>query len=240
MTPSEAELYALIHDGAPGDVAFYRAQTRGASRVLELGCGWGRVASQLECSEVIGLEHDSGMRALGAARHADLSILDGDMRAFALGSFDRIIVPFTGIYCLPTEEDVSRCLGCVRASLAPEGRFIFDAYAADTFHDEARPEDYPEDHLDEVARIDHGGEPLIVYERSRWDRDAQRMDATYVYQTEDAESRAEITVGHRYLLRAQLDPLLGNAGLRITSLWGSFDGDEYDGSGSLIVVAACA
>ena len=66
------------------------------------------------------------------------------------------------------------------------------------------------------------------------------MDATYGYLTEDAEQRAEITIAHRYLLRAQLDPLFEDAGLRITSLRGSFGGAAYDGSGSLIVIAACA
>lgn len=240
MTPAEAELYAQVHDGVPGDVAFYRAVTRDASRVLELGCGWGRVAAQLGCPEVIGLESDPGMRALAASRHPELRVVEGDMRSFSLGQFDRVIVPFTGIYCLLTEADVAACLRCVRASLAPGGRLVFDAYAADGFHAEARPEDYPDDELEEVARIEEGGEPLIVYERSRWDRGSQRMDATYVYVTASGEPRAEVTIGHRYLLSEQLETLLADAGMKLVSLNGSFDGAPYDGSGSLVVVAACA
>lgn len=240
MTPTEAELYAHVHDGTPGDATFYRAATRGASRVLELGCGWGRIASQLAGPEVLGLESDPGMRALAARRNPALRVVPGDMRSFALGTFDRVIVPFTGIYCLLTETDLASCLRCVRESLTPTGRFVFDAYAADAFHAEARPEDYPAGRVELVACIEQGAEPLDVFEYSRWDRDAQRMDATYVYVAENGETRAELTIGHRYLLRGQLEGLFADARLRLVSVDGSFDGAPYDGTEWLVVVGARA
>jgi len=240
MTRTEAELYALVHDGAPGDVEFYRGRTRGAARVLELGCGWGRVAGSLECEHVIGLEADPGMRALARSLHPELEIIEGDMSTFCLGSFDRIVVPFTGLYCLTSEEALLGCLRRVRAGLAPGGRFIFDAYAADTFHEEARPADYPADRLEEVARITHSGEPLVVYERSRWDREAQRLDAIYRYVGPDGRERAELTIEHRYVLAPQLDRLLARAGLRLLERRGSFEGAPFTGSASMVVVATSA
>lgn len=237
MTPEEAALYALVHDGAPGDVEFYRRVTRGAGRVLELGAGWGRVASHLEAREVVGLEMDPGMRALAAARGFDA--VEGDMRDLSLGRFDFIIVPFTGIYCLLTEDDLLACLRSVRESLTPTGQLVFDAYAADSFHDESAPEDYPDDLLELVAEIEHDGTPLLVYERSTWDPDTQRVDATYQYETEDGTIVAEIEIGHRYLRSASLEGLLQRAGLRLLKLLGSFDGEPFDrsSSGSLIVFA---
>jgi SAM-dependent methyltransferase len=38
-----ARLYALVHRGNAGDVDFYVRACAGAARVLELGCGTGRV-----------------------------------------------------------------------------------------------------------------------------------------------------------------------------------------------------
>ncbi|MCB9596873.1 MAG: class I SAM-dependent methyltransferase [Sandaracinaceae bacterium] len=238
MTPEEAHLYALVHDGAPGDVEFYRTVTADAGRVLELGCGWGRVASQLACGEVVGLESDPGMRAVGASR--GFTPVEGDMRSFDLGTFDFVIIPFTGIYCLLSEDDLLACLRSVRAALAPEGRLVFDAYAADRFHEDSLPEDYPDDLLELVAEIEHAGEPLLVYERSTWDKDAQRVDAHYVYEREHGgEVIAEIEIGHRYLLSETLEPLLARAGLSLLAMRGSFDGEPFDTetSGSLVVVA---
>ena len=240
MTPDEAALYAKVHDGAPGDVDFYRGQTEGAARVLELGSGWGRVASALECGEVVGLESDAGMRALGS--QSGFEAIEGDMRDFSLGRFDRVIVPFTGIYCLLTEDDLLACLGCVARSLAPGGRLIFDAYAADAFHAEALPEDYPDDQREVVATIEHGGQELTVWERSTWDRERQRMDATYVYEDPFGHRVATIEIGHRYLLRGQLEPLLERAGLSLVSIAGGFEGEPFEigRSGSLVVTACVA
>lgn len=238
MTLEEALLYSLVHDGAPGDVAFYQRLAAGAGRVLELGCGWGRVASSLSAREVVGLESDPGMRALAEAR--GFVATPGDMRDFALGAFDLVIVPFTGIYCLLTEDDLLAAFRSIRSALAPGGRLVFDAYAADRFHEESLPEDYPDDVLELVAEIEHRGEPLLVYERSTWDRERQRVDAFYLYERErDGLVIAELAIGHRYVLSETIGPLLARAGLRLESIAGSFEGEPFDRatSGSMVVRA---
>ncbi|MBX3272296.1 MAG: class I SAM-dependent methyltransferase [Sandaracinaceae bacterium] len=238
MTPDEARLYSLVHDGAPGDVAFYQRLARGAGRVLELGCGWGRVASQLDAREVIGLDADPGMLALAAAH--GFTAVEGDMRSFELGVFDLVIVPFTGIYCLTTEDDLRACLASVRRALAPRGRLVFDAYAADRFHEESLPEDYPDDLFELVAEIEDEGEPLLVYEASTWDRPTRRVDARYAYErARDGARIAELVVGHRYLLTTELAPLLARAGLALETLAGSFEGEPFEParSGSIVVTA---
>ncbi|HJL16428.1 MAG TPA: class I SAM-dependent methyltransferase [Sandaracinaceae bacterium LLY-WYZ-13_1] len=250
----DARLYALVHDGAPGDVAFYRRLVAGARpaarrRVLELGSGWGRVARALaeDGHDVVGLERDAGMLAEAERQRADapapvrrrLRYVEADMAGFSLDQvFDRIVVPFTGIYCLPSDAALRRCLASVRAHLAPGGLFAFDAYDADPFHAEARPEDYPDDRLDPVAEVEHEGETLTVLERSTWDRDAQRLEATYVYRRADGSVLHEASIGHRYLLSAQVRPALEAAGLALASMHGDFDGTPYaPGAGSLVVTA---
>lgn len=243
------ELYDLVHTGTPGDVAFYVRVTRGASSVLELGCGSGRVLvamAEAGC-QVMGLELDRGMLDGACARlahapaevRARISLLQGDMSDFTIDArFDRIVAPFSSLYCLPTPASLSSCLRCVRAHLESGGLFVFDGYAADEFHARSRPKDYPDDLLEPVAEIVHEGEPLTVLEKSTWDRARQRVDATYVYRARDGRVRHRETIAHRYLRRREIEPLLRAAELELVSIYGDFEGHPYDPSrGSLVVVA---
>lgn len=247
--PLDPELYDLVHTGTAGDVAFYVRIAESARSVLELGCGSGRMLVALARAgvETTGIERDSGMlagardRLAGEPRDvaARVTLIEGDMARFELGRrFDRIIAPFSSMYCLLSPERVVACLASVRAHLAPGGLFVFDGYAADDFHAQARPEDYPDDVLETVATIDHRGQALTVYEKSRWDRKRQRVDATYLYVADGGLVVHEAVIGHRYLRRAQLEPLLGAAGLELVSVHGDFAGKPYDPArGSLVVIA---
>jgi len=243
-----AALYDAVHTGTPGDVEFYLRLAEGASSVLELGCGSGRVLVALAAAghRATGIENDpaklEAARARAARAGVSVELVDTDMAHFDLGArFDRIIVPFTGIYCLLTPRRLASCLRSVRKHLAPGGLFAFDAYAADEFHERMRPSDYPDDRLELVVEIEHEGEPLEVLEKSSWDRRKQRMDATYLYVTKDGDIRHEEVIGHRYLRRAQVEPLLARAGLELVSVHGNFEGGPYDPSGgSLVVIARAA
>ena len=246
-----AALYDAVHDGTPGDVEHYLRLARGASSVLELGCGSGRVLVPLAAAglDATGIELDAGMieaaRARAASENVRVTLIEEDMASFQLedarARYDRVIVPFSGLYCLLTPERLASCLRAARAHLAPGGLFAFDAYVADEFHEETRPEDYPDDLLEPVAEIEHAGETLRVLEKSRWDRERQRVDATYVYVAADGSVRHVYTIGHRYLLRPEVEPTLARAGLSLVSLHGDFAGGPYDPSGgSLVVVARAA
>lgn len=242
MTRDEAQLYALVHDGSPGDLAFYLRFCGEGETVLELGVGTGRVARALadEGFVVTGVECDPGMLAEARAHpHPAVTLVEGDMRDLDLGAtFDRVILPFTGLYCLPDEDALDRCLAGVRRHLAPDGLFAFDVYAADGFHEEARPEDYPDDEMDHVTDVEHDGERLSVFESSSWDREAQTMLARYTYRRADGTTRASIVIHHRYVLHKQLMDALERAGLSSLGIFGSFDGEPYSrDSASMIVMA---
>jgi hypothetical protein len=233
-------LYAAVHRGNPGDVDYYRRVCTGARAVLELGCGWGRVAHAVAADgcEVAGLERDGALRALGSGGPAQL--VAGDMRSFDLGrAFDRVIIPYNGIYCLLEEASVRACLRCVRAHLAPAGLLVFDGYAGDAFHDD--PDATPGwDALEQVAQVTALGGMWEVHEQSRWDRARQRIDARYVHVPVDGGDAMEAMIPQRYLLSGQVADLLAEAGLRLVALQGGFDQSAFDSEQSemLIVVAA--
>lgn len=239
----DPELYAALHRGTPGDLAFYAAACEGARSVLELGAGFGRVLNALSAPRLVGLELDPGLMALAPAHLTgpNVELLVGDMRRFELGEkFDRILIPFSGLYCLLSDAEVHACFEHVRRHLAPGGRLILDAWAADEMHQETRPEDHASDRLDLAGAITVRGLGYEVYERSTWDRDAQRMDVTYLYIPDEPGPNEEGTIRQRYLLRDQIESLLTGAGLETIGVYGDFDRRPFRFEDDLIVVEASA
>ena len=79
--------------------------------VLELGCGYGRLLGELAGTgaTVTGVDSDPAMlrlaeerrSALPAAASSRIRLRLGDMTTFRRGEkFDRVLVPFKGLYCL--------------------------------------------------------------------------------------------------------------------------------------------
>jgi SAM-dependent methyltransferase len=235
-----ADLYALTHRGNAGDAAFYRRFCAGASSVLELGCGSGRLLPALVAPgrRVVGLELDQALRRL-ARRTAPsgVELTHGDMRKFELGSrFERVVIPFTAFYCLLTREDAIACLRSVRRHLAEGGLLAFDAYAADGFHAESSPRDVDPEELSELVSFEHRGRRWDVFEKSSWDKRRQRLDVTYLYRSRAREVAIEIP--QRYWLSSQVAPLLERAGLELRSLHGGFRKQRFSKNSPLLVVTA--
>ena len=252
-----ADLYELVHRGTAGDTAYYRQACAGARRILELGCGYGRVLENLldlgtPGLELTGIERDPEMLARARSRlearagtSVRVRLVVADMRAFALpepdappARFDRILIPHSGVYCLP---DPAACVACFRRCahhLAPGGRLVLDAYAADVFHATADPGDHTDERLDPVVSVEHEGTRYDVFERSRWDRAAQTLDVTYEYIPRDGGACRVGRVLHHYLLQEQIEPLLAEAGLRLVSLDGDFRGGPPRPDADMWVVTA--
>ncbi|MBX3183445.1 MAG: class I SAM-dependent methyltransferase [Polyangiaceae bacterium] len=255
-------LYELTHRGNPGDVEFYSRACEGARSVLELGTGYGRIALGLAAAgyEVVGLELDPGLLELARAAKAaqleaagaevkvgaatvsetdSLEFVLGDMRQFELGRrFDRVIIPHSGLYCLLEPGEVASCLRAARAHLCPGGLLVLDGYAADDFHEESLPEDVPDDQLEPITEIEAQGTRYTVFEQSRWDRDSQRIDATYLYREEPSGREVRYLLPQRYLLRRELEALLDAAGFSVSLVRGSFSGDAYDEDAEHLIVIA--
>ena len=236
-----ADLYAALHRGLPGDVDFYLRACSGGHSVLELGCGYGRVLTALALAghQVVGLERDPELaaRAREAVRGAGGRVVDGDMTNFSLGErFDRIIIPFNGLYCLLDADEVASCFRAAAAHLAPGGLFIFDGWAADSFHAEASPDDMSGDHLEPVGMVNARGRVYDVFERSEWARDAQRIDARYLYVARDGSPALEFALPQRYLRSDEALALLRDSGLEPWVVHGGFDQSAYDEEDSELMI----
>lgn len=245
----DAALYALLHRGTPGDVEFYLEQCRGAEYVLELGCGEGRVAVPLAAAghHVTGVDLHGGLLRRAQAALQDepalasrLELLQADMTELQLRRrFDRVIVPYSGLYCLLTEEAVRAALRVVRAHLRDGGKLIFDAYPADDM--DAVIEDSGWDEWDPVVDIEHAGARYRVDEQTRWWPPQQRITVRYAFIPQNAARGAEPylqTAEHRYLFSHQIPPLLRDAGLEPLAVHGDFQGGSLRSESERLVVIA--
>ncbi|MGN6799348.1 MAG: class I SAM-dependent methyltransferase [Gaiellaceae bacterium] len=122
------------------DVAFYVELAREADGPLvELAVGTGRVAipvAQATGRRVIGIDSSSGMLARARARateaEVELDLREGDMRELELEEPAALIYcPARSLLHLPTWADRRRCFERVAASLQPDGRFAWNAFALD-------------------------------------------------------------------------------------------------------------
>jgi ubiquinone/menaquinone biosynthesis C-methylase UbiE len=122
------------------DVAFYAALAREADGpIVELAVGNGRVAIPVAHATgrpVIGIDSSPAMLAQARDRAAeagiDLDLRAGDMRDLTLDEPASLIYcPFRALLHLPTWADRRRTFERVTASLRPDGRFAWNAFAFD-------------------------------------------------------------------------------------------------------------
>src|SRR3954470_877047 len=135
-----AHRYADWSTGGASDVPFYVGLARAADGPLvELAVGTGRVAipvAQATGRRVTGIDSSRAMlahardRALEAG--GDLDLREGDIRGLELEETAGLIYcPGRSLLHLPTWADRRRCFERVTASLRPDGRFAWNAFAFD-------------------------------------------------------------------------------------------------------------
>ncbi len=228
-----AALYAKLHTGTPGDLAWYQSACAGAASVLELGCGSGRVLEALGPGRttMVGIDRDLDLLHLAAQRvtagngTASAELVCADMRDFCLATtFDRVLLPYTGLYCLADDDEVRACFERVRAHLCDDGRFLFDAYCADALHRGVEPAPEEDEIDDDIAVVEYEGRVYHVREETDWDADGQILEVQYIYEPREGGHSFAYPIRHRYLRLEQLEPLLDAAGLELTSLEEAFEG----------------
>lgn len=236
-----ADLYASLHGGKEGDEEFYRAVCAGADRVLELGCGSGRILAILadRVTELFGV--DSSEEALALARKrlpASVELQRADMETFDVGGgFDRVLIPFNGIYCLPDLASVRRTFVRVEKALAAGGLFVFDGYAGDPIHeDDSFDEGVDEE--GEIATVDARGKRWRVFEWSEYERRRQSFTVHYRYLAEDDGEEILATIHHRYLRLEEALEALESAGLEPLVAHGDFDQRVYDSDSDHMIITA--
>ena len=136
---AEAARYYDLNPNMLADIPFYIDRLpKPDARVLELGCGTGRVSLPLaaECALLHGLDLSVAMLDLCREKIVQsgldpdrIRVEHGDITDYDLGTpFDLIIAPYRVMQNLETDAQLDGLFRCIRKHLAPEGRCILNVF----------------------------------------------------------------------------------------------------------------
>jgi ubiquinone/menaquinone biosynthesis C-methylase UbiE len=221
---------AVVQDDIPFYVELAREAGSAGQRVLELGCGTGRVTIPIAEAgvEVVGLDNSRAMLAVAerkakAAGVTGVSWQEGDMARFRLdGAFGLVIIPFRSFLLLLTVEQQKACLARIREHLIDGGRLALNIFNPSI--------PYIADWLG--ARKGSWQRSMTEARREFWfsrayDASTQQLDeARLEVKLDDAGSviaRVERNLRVRWVYRYEMEHLLALSGFEIEALYGWFD-----------------
>jgi SAM-dependent methyltransferase len=248
-TRAQAAQYYDLSPDTPADVPFYRRLIPfPEARVLELGCGTGRVLVSLAggCSYIHGLELSEAMidicrRKLAAAGIAatKAQVEVQDITNFAGNqTFDLIIAPYRVLQNLETDAAVAGLFRCIRHHLTPGGSCILKVFRPNGDPDTLRREwcSEQEKFCWEVAVA--GGRVTCHDRRPRMDPDKMVLYPELIYRRYHGTAlvdEAVLQITMRCYYPEEFMQLIVQQGFRVLQQWGGYAGELY-GQGSELVV----
>jgi SAM-dependent methyltransferase len=242
MTSYDTALdFGRLYDAIPAyaerpDVAFYveeAAHAGAGSRVVELGCGTGRITLPLARAghTVVGVDSSQAMLAECRAKLARepvevrerVTLLQGDVRHVAgLETADLVIAPFRVLQHLIHVDDQLACLASVRKMLGRSGRFVFDvfnpSFTSMTRDRSVEVEDTPERPLPDGRTLRRTVRVL----GTRWIDQVNEIELIYHVRAGESVERVVQSFEMRWYMATELEHLLARAGFRLEARHGSF------------------
>ncbi len=218
------------------DVAFWqRLVAERQGRVLELGCGTGRLTiplSRAGAAHVVGIDRSEPMLARGRRRMkrsrglGPVSILRGDIRdlPFANGTFGTVIAPYGMLQSLLRERDLMATLDAVWRTLAPRGVFGLELVA-----DLPQWKEY-EQRISLKGRRGRTGRPITLVESVRQDpaRGLTHFDQEFVEGRGPSAARQQFTLTFRTVSVPQMARRLERSGFEVRATLGDYRGGPWD------------
>jgi SAM-dependent methyltransferase len=184
-------------------------------RVLDLACGGGRHAAELERAgaRVTGLDLSPAM--LHRARHRSrAALVRGDMRAlpFRAGTFGLVVNLFTSFGYFRSDAEHGEVVRQVARVLAPGGCFVIDYLNADQVRRSLRRDS---------EEISDGGAGARV--RRRFSEEGRFVVKEIELRAENRSFQERV----RLFSAAELEALLRDAGLAVVERFGDYDGRPF-------------
>ena len=226
------------------DVPFWRRVARQADgRVLELGCGTGRISIPLARAGVplVGLDRSEPMLARARARRARaalgrrLALVRGDIRAlpFPAAAFDMVLAPYGILQSLVRDRDLAATLQSVARVIVRGGLF-----GVDLVPDVPNWREYR--NRVQLSGRAAGGVHLTLVESVTQDR-ARRLttfEQRYVVRRGRRRSEHAFDLTFRTLSIRQMTRRLERAGFRIEAALGDYDGRAWDERADVWIILA--
>lgn len=249
---AEARIYdSLSADLTTEDLPFYVdvAKASGAP-VLELACGTGRILLPIAAAVGAGTGVDASpsmieqarkrAQALGLADSVRLEV--GDIRTVDLHErYPLVIIPYSSLFQLATEDDLLAALRCAKRHLLPGGQVVADVFAPNLETMTTR-----HDRTTFVAEVE---DPDTALRTLVWDHTVYVLSRRLVirrrtYETLDDHglvlarrySRLDIYFRHPPEMLAAFE----KAGLAVIETYGDFDRRLFDDGAARLVLTATA
>ncbi len=251
---SEAARYYDLNPHVPNDVPFYKNLISSPdTRVLELGCGTGRVLLSLSefCSYIYGMDVSEAMISICQKKLKDAGISAhqarvevGNITNFDLGqTFDLIIAPFRVFQNLETNSEVSGLFRCVRQHLAPDGTCILNVFRPFLEPDALRREWCTDDeNLQWEIMLE--GERITCHDRrSRMNSSNLTLYPELIYRRyagNELKDETVLKIVMRCYYPRQLERIIIDHGFRISNKWGGYAGEIWGEGPELVVQFADA
>jgi SAM-dependent methyltransferase len=244
-----AAKYYDLNPEVPNDIPFYKSLVPSTdARVLELGCGTGRVLLPLAevCGYIRGIEISEAMaaacreklKATGIdATKAQVEL--GDIINFDLGqTFDLILAPYRVLQNLETDAAVDGLFECLRQHLAPSGSCTLNVFNPKRDPDALRREwcTDGEQFCWEVAI--EGGRVTCHDRRPRMDPVKLVLYPELVYrsyQGGELVDEAVLKIAMRCYYPDEFVQLIVGQGFRVLDRWGGYAGEPYGKGPELIL-----
>jgi 2-polyprenyl-3-methyl-5-hydroxy-6-metoxy-1,4-benzoquinol methylase len=207
-------------------------------RILDLGCGTGRLAIPL-CragKQVTGLDAMPTMLGHAQRKAGDLPIrwVSGDFRDFALGqTYDLAISCAHAFQSLLTEEDTQRFLACVARHLEAGTTLAFDTRNPSPVHLDVPPEEMPWH-----SYADPSGEIIDASGSQRFDPATGLMHYVTFHTNRRTGERQAAHITIKFTPLARLRELLAAAGFSIEQAYGTHRRDAWTPDSPEIVIVA--
>ena len=233
----------------PDDIPFYEQRLPSPeARILELGCGTGRVLVPLaeKCGYILGIDISEAMLSLCRQKLAEKEIpssmpevQQGDITDLHPGEkFDLIIAPYRVFQTLETDREVSGFFGTVRNHLSEGGTVILNIFRPNLDPDRIRRE-----WVTDVERLRwevpvEGGRVTMHDHRPRMDRERLVLYPELIYRRYEDDRLADeavLKIALRCYYPEELLDLIAAQGFRVVNKWGGYAGEGYGDGPELIV-----
>jgi SAM-dependent methyltransferase len=213
-----------------GDLPFWESVARrwggggGAKRILELGCGTGRVTEVLRrAASVTGTDLLIEMLACAKRRVPDTDFVVADLRTFVFSSrFDLIVLADDPMAHVISTEERAHVIQRIAHHLTPGGHVVLEGLHRPPRRTARRA----------IAR------PVKFTVEESWERAADSIwNATYRYEEGSKITEAKSVV--RAWTRDEV-ARFGDAALHVEHLWGDFDESPLLAESERIVIIAAA
>ena len=248
-----AELYDVTYENrSRRDVDFfidYSRKTKG--RILELGCGTGRVLIPTAISgrEVTGIDISPYMLKKCREKLSKqpkevqerVKLIQGNMVNFRTSEpYSLVTIPFRPFHHLISLEEQKACLYDANKHLVSQGRIIIDLVNCypPAMYD---PKYWVEQETQKDLKLTDGRSLRCTTRIADFHRDQQYNDLELIYYVSYPGSKVERLVQafpFRYFFRYEMEHLLNLCGFKVLDLFGDYDKSKYfNDSPEMIFVA---